>query len=166
VRDMQRLAVAVAFMAVAAARLDAQRRGSYAPLDPVRVGPHMGYNFDADALNLGLQATLPLTTEVELYPTFDYYFVSPAKLWAVNVDVKLRPPTRRGALYVGGGLEYLDSSASNAIGGTASSGDINISLIGGWEVRRSPVAPYAEGRLLLGHGSAFQVAGGISFYLH
>lgn len=48
----------------------------------------------------------------------------------------------------------------------ASSGDVNVSVIGGWEVRRSPVAPYAEGRLLLGHGSAFQVAGGISFDLH
>ncbi len=164
--DVQRLAVVVAVVALSATRLDAQRRGFSAPLDPVRVGPHMGYNFDADALNLGLQATMPVTTEVELYPTFDYYFVSPAKLWAVNFDVKLRPPTRRGALYVGGGLEYLHSSASNATGGTASSGDIDISVIGGWEVRRSPVAPYAEGRLLLGHGSAFQVAGGISFYLH
>jgi hypothetical protein len=166
VRELQRLAIVVVVVAVSTARLDAQRRGSYAPLDPVRVGPHMGYNFDVSALVLGLQVTMPVTTEVELYPTFDYYFVSPAKLWALNFDVKLRPPTRRRALYVGGGLEYLHSSAGNATGGTASSGDINISLIGGWEVRRSPVAPYAEGRLLLGHGSAFQVAGGISFYLH
>jgi hypothetical protein len=151
----------VAAVTLSAGRLDAQRRATYTPLDPIRIGPHIGYNFDADALNLGLQVTMPLTTEVELYPTFDYYFVSPDKLWALNLDVKFRPPTARRALYVGGGLDYLHAS-----GGGASSGDVNLSLIGGWEVRRSPVAPYAEGRILLGHGSAVQVAGGISFYLH
>jgi len=161
VRDVQRLMVVVAVVVLAAARLDAQRRGGNAPLDPARVGPHLGYNFDAQALDLGLQATLPLTQQVELYPTFDYYDVSPATLWALNLDVKIRPRTARRALYFGGGLDYLHSS-----NGGASSGDLNFSVIGGWEVRRSPVAPYAEGRLLLGHGSAFQVAGGISFYLH
>lgn len=160
-RGVQRLAVVVAAVAFAGTRLAAQRGASPTPLDPARVGPHMGYNFDADALNLGLQATLPLTQQVELYPTFDYYFVSPLSQWALNLDVKFRPRTARRALYVGGGLDYLHSSS-----GPASSGDLNISAIGGWEVRRSPVAPYVEGRLLLGHGSAFQVAGGISFYLH
>jgi hypothetical protein len=162
VRDVQRLAVVVGVVVFVATRLDAQRRGGAAPLDPPRLGPHLGYNFDAAALSLGLQATLPLTYQVEMYPTFDYYFVSsPGSLWALNLDVKIRPRTPRRALYVGGGLDYLHSS-----NGVASSGDVNFSLIGGWEVRRSPVAPYVEGRLLLGHGSAFQVAGGLSFYLH
>ena len=160
-RSVLRLAVVVAGVALAGRPLGAQRRGSPAPLDPARIGPHAGYNFDADALNLGLQATLPVTQQVELYPTFDYYFVSPLSQWALNFDVKFRPRTARRALYVGGGLDYLHSS-----NGPASSGDVNISAIGGWEVRRRPVAPYVEGRLLLGHGSAFQVAGGISFYLH
>lgn len=158
--DAQRLAVGLVVMALAAARLDGQRRGGAAPLDPVRVGPHLGYNFDAEALNIGVQATLPLTDQVALYPTFDYYSVTPASLWALNLDVKIRPRTPRRALYVGGGLDYLHSS-----NGVASSGDANLGLIGGWEVRHSAVAPYAEGRLLLGHGSAFQVAGGISLSL-
>ena len=159
-RDVLRLAVVASVVVLAAARLDAQRRGASTALEPARVGPHLGYNFDAQALNLGLQATLPLTYQVALYPTFDYYFVSPGSLWALDVDVKIRPRTSRRALYVGGGIEYLHSSDS-----LASSGDVNFSVIGGWEVLRSPIALYAEGRLLLGHGSAFQVAGGISFYL-
>ncbi len=158
---MLRLLFVMVIGMCAAVRLDAQRRGASAALDPARVGPHLGYNFDAQALDLGLQATLPLTTQVELYPTFDYYSVSPGSLWALNLDVKIRPRTPRRALYVGGGLDYLHSS-----NGGAASGDVNFSVIGGWEVLRSPVAPYAEGRLLLGHGSAFQVAGGISFSLH
>jgi hypothetical protein len=160
VRDVQRLVV-VAVMALAAARLDGQRRGASAPIDPVRVGPHLGYNFDADALVLGLQATVPLTGQVELYPTFDYYSVSPGSLWALNIDLKIRPRTPRRAVYVGGGLDFLHSSG---VGGASE--DVELGLIGGWEVRGSAVAPYVEGRLLLGHGSAFQVAGGISFDLH
>jgi hypothetical protein len=136
---MQHLLVGVVVMALAG-RLDAQRRGGAVALDPPRVGPHMGYNFDAQSLDLGLQATLPLTTQVELYPTFDYYFVSPARLWALDVDVKFRPRTPRRAFYFGGGLDYLHSSDAGA-----SSGDMNFSVIGGWEVRRSPVAPYPRG---------------------
>lgn len=142
--------------------LDAQRRTARGtattPLDPVRLGPHLGYNFDADALLLGVQATMPLTQRVELYPTFDYYFISPGTLWALNADVKFRPPTRLGALYVGGGLNYLHVSG-------ASNGDLNLNLLGGWEFRRRPFVPYAEGRLILGNGSAFQVVGGFNFKL-
>ncbi len=160
-RSVQRLVVVVAMVVHTAARLAAQRRGGSTPLDPVRVGPHLGYNFDAQAVGLGVQATLPLTTQVELYSTFDYYSVSPARLWALNLDVKIRPRTPRRAFYYGVGLDYLHSSDS-----VATSGNVNFSVIGGWEVLRSPVSPYAEGRLLLGHGSVFQVAGGISFYLH
>jgi hypothetical protein len=145
--------------------LEAQRRtargGVYTPLDPVRVGPHLGYNFDADALLLGVQATMPLTQRIELYPTFDYYFVSPGTLWAINADMKFRPPTRMGALYVGGGINYLHASA-----GGFSNGDVNLNLLGGWEFRRRPLVPYAEARLILGNGSAFQVVGGFSFKLH
>jgi len=145
--------------------LEAQRRtargAAYSPLDPVRIGPHIGYNFDADALLLGVQATMPLTERVELYPTFDYYFVSPGKLWALNADVKFRPPTRLGALYVGGGLNYLH--ATNTLG--ISNGDVNLNLLGGWEFRRRPFVPYAEARLILGNGSAFQLVGGFNFKL-
>ena len=37
--------------------LQAQRRTTRGgSLEPVRLGPHIGYNFDADALTLGAQA--------------------------------------------------------------------------------------------------------------
>lgn len=141
--------------------LHAQRRtargGTWTPLEPVRVGPHLGYNFDAEALTLGAQVTLPITQRVELYPSFDYYFIDPGSAWALNADVKFRPPTRMGALYVGGGLNYLR---------VGSRGDVNVNVIGGLEFVRRPFVPYAEGRLMLGNGSAFQVVGGFSFKLH
>jgi len=41
-----------------------------------RYGPHIGYNFDAKAVLLGAQLSWPIVPSVDLYPTFDYYFVS------------------------------------------------------------------------------------------
>ena len=134
--------------------------GRWGPIDPARLGPHLGYNFDADALALGAQVTLPITRQIEVYPSFDHYFVDPGTLWALNADVKFRPATRTGALYVGGGLNYLHTSAG---GGT---GDTNLNLLGGLEARRRSYAPFVEGRLILGNGSAFQVVGGFNFRLH
>jgi len=134
--------------------------GQWTPLDPVRFGPHLGYNFDAQALALGAQETLPITQHIEVYPSFDYYFIDPGSLWALNADVKFRPPTRLGVLYVGGGLNYLHQSV-----GPLSSGDVNLNLLGGLEFRRRPFVPFVEGRLILGNGSAFQVVGGVNFQL-
>lgn len=144
---------------VLAGAADAQRRTGGGALDRPRVGPHLGYNLDVDALTVGVQATLPVTTRVELYPSFDYYAISPGTLWAINMDVKFRPPTRLGALYVGGGIDYLHTSASGG------SGDVNLNFLGGWEARRRPFVPYAEGRLILGSGSTFQIVGGFNFKL-
>lgn len=124
------------------------------------MGPHIGYNFDAEALALGTQLTLPLTGQLEVYPSFDYYFVDPGSLWAINADLKFRPPTRSGAFYVGGGLDYTHAS----VGGGA--GDTNLNILGGLEARRRPYSPFVEGRLLLGNGSAFQIVGGFNFRLH
>lgn len=137
--------------------VDAQRRAR--TLDPARVGLHLGYNFDADGLVVGVQATLPLTPRLDLYPSLDYYDVSPVTLWAINLDMKFRPPTRTEAFYVGGGLDYLHTSVNGG------SGDVNLNFIGGLEARHRPFSPFAEGRLILGSGSAFQVVGGFNFKL-
>ncbi len=136
--------------------LAAQRRGT---LDAPRLGLHLGYNFDAEALVVGVQATLPLTQRLDLYPSLDYYDVSPVTLWAINLDMKFRPQTRAGAFYIGGGLDYLHTSAGGG------SGDIKLNFIGGLEARRQPFSPFAEGRLILGSGSAFQIVGGFNFKL-
>jgi hypothetical protein len=136
--------------------LGAQRRGT---LDAPRIGPHLGYNFDAEALVLGVQASLPLTARLDLYPSLDYYAVSLVTLWAINLDLKFRPPTRTGAFYVGGGINYLHTSANGG------NGDVNLNFIGGLEARRQSFSPFAEGRLILGSGSTFQIVGGFNIKL-
>ncbi len=144
-------------LVVVASTADAQRRTrrrAVATASAPRYGPHIGYNFDVDELLLGAQLSWPMTPQLDLYPTFDYYFVSPGSLWALNFDLKYRPPTRYGAWYVGGGL--------NLFGGTGGS-DTNLNLLTGLEGRRGRTRPYVEARFILGSGSTFQIVGGFMF---
>jgi len=79
--------------------------------------------------------------------------VSPGSLWALNFDLKYRPPTRYGAWYVGGGL--------NLLGGTGGS-DTNLNLLTGLEGRRGRTRPYVEAKFIVGGGSSFQIVGGFT----
>jgi hypothetical protein len=144
----------VLLLAAAASTADAQRRRrSVAATPGPRYGPHLGYNFDVKDLLLGAQVSWPISPRVDLYPTFDYYFVDPGSLWALNFDLKYRPPTRYGVWYVGGGLNLL-----HATGGS----DTNLNLLTGLEGRRGRSRPYVEAKFILGDGSSFQVVGGFS----
>ena len=139
-----------------ASTADAQRRPRRrAAVTPgPSYGAHIGYNFDVKELLLGAQLSWPMTPRLDLYPTFDYYFVSPGSFWALNFDLKYRPPTRYGAWYVGGGLNWLHGTGGN---------DTNLNLFTGLESRRGRTRPYVEARFILGNGSMFQIAGGLNW---
>ncbi|MGH7674514.1 MAG: hypothetical protein ACREMV_04505, partial [Gemmatimonadales bacterium] len=121
-----------------------------------RAGAHVGYNFDVEEVVLGAQLSYPITPQVELYPSFDYYFVQ-GSLWSLNLDLKVRPPTRAGALYVGGGLNYSHA------GEGADRSSTGLNLLAGLEGRRRGSVPYVEAKLVLADQSAFQLVGGFSF---
>jgi len=106
----------------------------------------------------GLQLSWPITPDLALYPTFDYYFMSGGSLWALNFDLKYRPPTRYGAWYVGGGLNW-----SHASSGGVSGSNTNLNLLTGLEGRRGRTRPYVEAKFILGNGSSFQIVGGVSW---
>ena len=150
-----RVALGLLLVAVVASPADAQRRArrrAAATAGP-SYGAHLGYNFDVDEVLIGGQLSWPMTPQLDLYPSFDYYFVSPGSAWGLNFDLKYRPPTRYGAWYVGGGL--------NLSGGTGGS-DTNLNLLTGLEGRRGHTRPYVEAKFILGNGSAFQLVGGFS----
>ena len=150
-----RVVLVLMLLALAVQTADAQRRRrAVATTSGPRYGPHLGYNFDVDELLLGAQLSWPITPQLDLYPTFDYYFVSPASLWALNFDLKYRPPTRYGAWYVGGGLNYSKSTGGN---------DTNLNLLTGLEARRGRTRPYVEAKFTLGGPSTFQLVGGLSW---
>jgi hypothetical protein len=156
-----RIAVVVVFVVALAAPADAQRgrgRGRAAATAPTpRFGPHLGYNLDVEELLVGAQLSWGITPRVDLYPSFDYYFVDGISMWGLNADLKVRPPTRYGAFYVGGGLNYTRRS----VGGSGS-GDTGLNLLAGLEGRRGRSAPYVEAKFILGDGSMFQIVGGFS----
>ena len=161
-RWVSRLVVVLLLVALTASTADAQRRthrraivGQSGP----SYGAHVGYNFDVNELLIGAQLTYPFTPDLGFYPTFDYYFVSGGSLWALNFDLKYRPPTRYGAWYVGGGLNWSHASA-----GGVSGSNTNFNLLTGLEGRRGRTRPYIEGKFILGNGSSFQVVGGVSWH--
>jgi hypothetical protein len=158
-RWVTRVLFALLLVAVTSSVADAQRRRAFVSQSGPRYGAHLGYNFDVEELLAGAQLSWPITPTLDLYPTFDYYFVSGGSLWALNLDLKFRPPTRYGAWYVGGGLNYLHASA-----GGASGSDTNLNLLTGLESRRGRTSPYVEARFILGDGSSFQIAGGINWH--
>ena len=139
-----------------ASTVDAQRRARRRAI--VNTGPaygaHVGYNFDSDDMLLGAQLSWPIMPSLELYPSFDYYFVDPGSAWALNFDVKYRPPTRYRSWYLGGGLNYLKVSGGS---------DTNLNLLTGFESRRGRTRPYVEAKLTLGDADIFQLVLGLAW---
>ena len=149
----------VLLLVLTAHTADAQRRARRRAAAPgPRYGLHLGYNFDVDELLLGAQLSWPIVPALDIYPSFDYYFVSGGSLWALNFDVKYRPPTRYGAWYLGGGLDLMHASAAG--NGTTNS---NLNLLTGLEGRRGRTRPYVEAKFILGDNSQFQLVGGFSW---
>jgi hypothetical protein len=125
------------------------------------IGFHAGYNFDVDRALAGAQVLLPVGRTVDLYPSFDYYFVDQGSLVGLSGDVRFRLPTAGpSALYVGGGVNFLRAAAS----GTSHT-DTGWDILFGLESRHGLTHPYIEGRVLNHNGSSFQLGVGLNFTL-
>jgi hypothetical protein len=155
-----RLLIALVLLALMASTADAQRRSrrrATATSPGPRYGGHLGYSFDTDDLLVGAQLSLPIATQLDFYPSFDYYFVDgSSSVWAVNFDLKFRPQTRYRLWYLGGGLNLLHGGGG---GGT----DSHLNLLTGLEDRRGSMRPYIEAKFILGDNTLFQLVGGISW---
>jgi len=118
-------------------------------------GVHGGYNIDSDNWLIGAQVHLPLTRSIELYPSFDYYFVDPGSLVGLNADLQFRTP---GApLYFGGGLNILRATGNS---------DTGFDLFGGLETRYGRTHPYVEARGLFHNNSSLQLVFGLNVTLY
>lgn len=160
-----KILVALLALAVVTTTADAQRRskrkgrGSAAAAGP-EIGGHVGYNFDAEVAFAGAQAAFPVAKQVDFYPSFSYYFVSDATEYSLNFDARLRPQVANRNGYLGGGINLTHVSAMGA-GDTQT----NVNVFGGIEGRRGGLRPFAEARLIFGHGTTFQIQGGLNFPL-
>ncbi|HEY6092502.1 MAG TPA: hypothetical protein VIV83_10965 [Gemmatimonadales bacterium] len=122
-----------------------------------RFGGHVGYISGDDWL-AGPQLFWPISSVVDLYPSFDYIFVPSGSAWAMNLDLKAVAPARDVSWFLGGGLGYYRSSVG---GGNFSSKGVN--LFTGLEGRTGHTLPYVEVRWMIGEGRAFRVGGGINW---
>ena len=161
-RWASRVMLVLLLLAVVVSTADAQRRSRRRGGAAVNSGPtygaHLGYNFDVDGMLLGAQLSWPISPDLAFYPQFDYYFPDGGSLWALNFDLKWRPPTRNRVWYVAGGLNWSHASAN----GNGSS-DTNLNAATGFEGRRGKTRPYVEGRFILGNETSFQLVGGLSW---
>jgi hypothetical protein len=161
-RWASRVLLALLLLVLVASTADAQRRSRRRGGAAVNSGPtygaHLGYNFDVDDMLLGAQLAWPFSPDLAFYPQFDYYFISGGSLWALNFDLKWRPPTRRRMWYVAGGLNWSHASANGN-----SNSDTNLNLATGLEGTRGKTRPYVEGRFILGNETSFQIVGGVSW---
>ncbi|MGH7537930.1 MAG: hypothetical protein ACREMF_04805 [Gemmatimonadales bacterium] len=145
--------IAGALLTVAAGAASAQRRS--------HIGPHAGYNFDIERALVGAHVLLPVGRTVELYPSFDYYFVDQGSLVGFSGDIKFRVPTGGpSVVYVGGGVNFL-----RAAGGGASNTDTGWDILFGFESRLGATHPYIEAKVLNHNSSAFQVGVGLNLTL-
>jgi len=123
-----------------------------------RVGSRMSYNFDVRDPGIGAQLDLPIAPRLALYPSGAVYLVDRGSLYGLNADVKVRVAR---PLYVGGGLNLMHRSVAD-VGNT----DAGVNLLGGLEGRVGRrVHPFAEGRVILNDGSAFELGAGLSIIL-
>jgi len=156
------LRILVAFLAVAVVTTaaDAQRskrrkgRAAQASAPRPEVGGHIGYHFDGEVALAGVQLAIPVARQVDFYPSFDYYF-SDATQWSLNLDARIRPSASYRNGYLGAGI--------NVTGGTDT--QTNVNLLGGVRGTRGGIRPFAEARLIFGHGTSFQMQGGVNIPL-
>jgi hypothetical protein len=126
------------------------------------IGARASFDFDAEHLGVGAQIGIPVGHRVELYPSFDYFFVDDGEtLWAVNADVKAR--------IFGERLEWLYTGAGLALEkiefGPFDDTDPGVNLFVGAETLRGRIHPFAEARLRFADRNSFVLAAGLNFTL-
>jgi hypothetical protein len=149
IRRLRQIGLGLGLATVLAGAAHAQR---------AHFGGHLLYNFDVEEFGIGAQFSYPVARRLELYPSFDYYFVDPGSLWQLNGDLKYKLREEHNWFYLGGGIAVTRRSV-----GDFDNTDVGANLIGGWETLIGQrVHPYLEGRLTLSEETSFQFAGGLN----
>jgi hypothetical protein len=132
------------------------------------IGPHLGLNFaGADPVFAGAGARFSIyhiNSEVDLQfdPSLAWYFVESATVlhFALSIPVEWKLPDSVLRPFAGGGLSLFYVHENHH-------GDLRprLNLIGGLAFALEAVKPFVELRIILGHGSAFELLGGVFFNL-
>jgi hypothetical protein len=132
---------------------------SSAPAQSPHVGARLGIDFESKDLLVSTQATIPVTSMLDFYPSIDVYLPEEGTQTGFNGDVRFRLPTNQGPdLYVGGGMNVLLRNIRDE-----SETDVGAKALFGIESRTGWIHPFLEGRLMVNDNSSFQFIGGLNF---
>ncbi len=131
------------------------------------LGPQLGFATNDLDFFVGAQFSYPVATQFDIYPSFDIYFPgNNVTVWTLNAEgrywVKLNSPNP--GLYVGGGLNYTHASVS-AGGFSASSSDVGLGLLSGWDFKGLSWRPFAQIHIVIGNADRIEFGGGVNFKL-
>jgi hypothetical protein len=129
------------------------------------LGPRLSYNFDAEAVGLGVQFGVPIAHHLEFYPSFDVFFVDAGSLVGINADLKYRIGRADVSwLYIGTGLNIASrSNDNNNDNGNDTNTDAGLNLFFGVESLKGRVHPFGEMRFTLSSSTTAQLAAGLNF---
>jgi hypothetical protein len=146
-------ACAALLLGVSAGHLQAQGRGYGGDST---LGVRGGYEFDADALVLGIQAR-SYRPVVSMSPSFDVYFLNGRRAWQINLDALFSYDPL--GVFGGAGIAVGNRDPLDSVTRT------DWSLFAGLHLPvRLRIRPFAEARWsFLGFGHPFQLVGGLEF---
>ena len=125
------------------------------------VGTRAGYNFQTDEVMLGASFTVPISTQIEFYPSLELYLPDRGNKIGFNGDVKIFLPTRASYdLYGGGGLGIVNQNL-----GDVSNTDVGLNILFGVSSRVGRIHPYGEARLLVHDDTQLVLFAGVNFTL-
>jgi len=164
-------AVLVALTSFAVASTAAAQREALAPQQSSRplLGPQLGFATNDFDFFVGAQFAYPVAKSFDIYPSFQIFFPgNNVTAWSLNAEgrywVKLNTPNP--GLYVGGGLNYTHASVDlGPVLGSASSSDVGLGLLGGWDFKAVGWRPFAQIRFVIGDADRIEFGGGINFKL-
>ena len=138
------------------------------------LGPQFGFATNSLDAFIGAQFSYPVANQFDIYPSFQYYFPSNSysalgvsfTVLDLNFEGRYWPKlnTANSGLYVGGGLNWTHASAS--VGGvSASSSDVGLGLLGGWDFKAVSWRPFAQLHIVIGNANRIEFGGGVNFKL-
>ena len=138
----------------------------------LKIGPHLGFDFDAEQLFLGASVIAPITVgenDLLASPSVEYVFIDYGTWLNINVDAlyPLMEISERPFL-VGAGLAIRYFSWDEIVNNPLvdnSDVDLGINLLGEMQFGGNGMEPFARARLTLGGGSSFGIMGGVRFGL-
>jgi outer membrane protein X len=132
----------------------------------MKLGPTVSYGFDIKELGVGAKFFYGITDPIRVAPSFNYWLVSGATSWEVNLDGNyLFGSGDNMAFYALAGLNYYSVSVDFG-GGSVTASEIGLNAGAGMQLPLgSKLTGIVEAKYVVGNASQPVITGGVLFNL-